>query len=101
MLNERRQRHDPFAEAPTTMKDSPSAQAAHRGSPSKAIVFGLLLLSLLALLLAPSLMPASYSWFRHTTSVSAAQGISGAWLARLGFLLFGFALFRLSAGLSG
>ena len=81
------------------MKDSPGAQAAHCGSPSKATIYGLLLLSILALLLAPSLMPASYSWFRHTTSESAAQGVPGAWLARLGFLLFGFAVIWMSAGL--
>jgi len=46
--------------------------------------------SLLALLFAPGLMPESYSWLGHTTSESAAQGVPGAWLARLGFLLFGF-----------
>lgn len=49
----------------------------------------LLVASLLALLLAPTQMPAGYSWLRHTTSESAAQGTPGAWLARLGFLLFG------------
>jgi hypothetical protein len=46
--------------------------------------------SALALAVAPVLMPTSYSWIVHTTSESAAQGIEGAWLARLGFLLFGF-----------
>ncbi|HEY7563713.1 MAG TPA: DUF998 domain-containing protein [Acidimicrobiia bacterium] len=45
--------------------------------------------SALALTCAPILMPESYSWLSHTTSESAAQGLSGAWLARLGFLLFG------------
>lgn len=53
---------------------------------------GLLFISFLALLLAPLQMPASYSWLHHTTSESAAQGIAGAWLARLGFLLFGLAV---------
>jgi hypothetical protein len=53
---------------------------------------GLLLLSASALGLAPRLMPASYDWLRHTTSESAAQGVTGAWLARLGFLLFGLAV---------
>jgi hypothetical protein len=52
----------------------------------------LLLLSASALGLAPRLMPASYDWLRHTTSESAAQGVTGAWLARLGFLLFGLAV---------
>ena len=55
-------------------------------------IAGLLLTSLLALLLAPTQMPASYDWLRHTTSESGAQGITGAWLARLGFLLFGLAI---------
>lgn len=60
---------------------------------------GLLLLSFLALLLAPWQMPASYSCLRHTTSESAAQGIPGAWLARLGFLLFGLTVLWQSASL--
>ena len=34
-------------------------------------------------------MPADYSWIAHTTSEPAAQGVEGACLARLGFLLFG------------
>lgn len=56
------------------------------------VVAGLLLVSFLALLLAPMQMPASYSWLHHTTSESGAQGIMGAWQARLGFLLFGLAV---------
>ncbi|WP_420641298.1 DUF998 domain-containing protein [Candidatus Leptofilum sp.] len=52
----------------------------------------LLILSALALLLAPSQMPASYDWLQHTTSESAAQGVEGAWLARLGFMIFGLAV---------
>lgn len=58
----------------------------------RVIVVGLLLASFLALLLAPTQMPASYDWLQHTTSESGAQGIAGAWLARLGFLLFGLAV---------
>ncbi len=50
-----------------------------------------------ALALAPLLMPDSYSWVSHTTSESAAQGVSGAWLARLGFLMFGLAVLWLTA----
>ncbi|MFC2023578.1 DUF998 domain-containing protein [Chloroflexota bacterium] len=60
---------------------------------------GLLVISFLALLLAPSLMPAGYSWVRHTTSESAAQGIQGAWLARLGFLVFGWTVVWISVRL--
>ena len=67
--------------------------------PWKLALF-FLIVSVLALLIAPLQMPASYSWLRHTTSESAAQGISGAWLARLGFLLFGLTVFWLSAGLA-
>jgi hypothetical protein len=53
-------------------------------------------LSALALALAPLLMPASYSWIANTTSESAAQGVHGAWLARLGFLLFGLSVLALA-----
>ena len=53
--------------------------------------------SALALALAPLLMPDAYSWVSHTTSESAAQGVSGAWLARLGFLMFGLAVLWLTA----
>ena len=45
--------------------------------------------------LAPTLMPESYSWVSHTTSDSAAQGVDGAWLARLGFLFFGLGVLAL------
>lgn len=49
----------------------------------------LLMLSVVCLTLAPTLMPDSYSWVQHTTSESAAQGVAGAWMARLGFVAFG------------
>ena len=52
----------------------------------------LLVLSATALSLAPLLMPDSYSWLSNFISESAAQGVRGAWLARLGFLTFGFAV---------
>ena len=65
-------------------------------APSPPTPVGLAALSLtgllgsaVALALAPALMPADYSWVTHTTSESAAQGVEGAWLARLGLLLFG------------
>lgn len=67
--------------------------------PSRAIGVGLLVVSILALLLAPTRMPASYSWMRHTTSESAAQGVTGAWLARLGFLVFGLTVIWISGRL--
>ncbi|MDJ1431459.1 DUF998 domain-containing protein [Halostagnicola sp. A-GB9-2] len=60
-------------------------------------VLACLVTSALALAFAPVLMPAGYSWISHTTSESAAQGINGAWLARLGFLLFGLGVIWLAA----
>jgi hypothetical protein len=38
------------------------------------------------------LMPESYSWYAHTTSESAAQGVPWAWVARSGFFVFGLAV---------
>lgn len=55
-----------------------------------------LAISAASLALAPTLMPESYSWTSHTTSESGAQGVHGAWLARLGFLLLGFAVIWLA-----
>lgn len=51
-----------------------------------------LIFSALCLLFAPLLMPESYDWVKHTTSESGAQDIEGAWLARLGFVLYGLAI---------
>lgn len=48
------------------------------------------------LAIAPVLMPASYSWLSKTTSESAAQGVAGAWVARLGFSVFGLSVLLLS-----
>ena len=56
----------------------------------------LLAASATALAIAPALMPESYSWVSNGTSESAAQGVNGAWLARLGFLLFGLAVLSLA-----
>jgi hypothetical protein len=55
-------------------------------------IVALLVAALAAFALAPTLLPASYSWVEHGISESAAQGIDGAWLARLGFLCFGLAV---------
>jgi hypothetical protein len=41
-------------------------------------------------------MPASYSWVGHSISESAGQGVQDAWVARLGFLLLGFAVLLLA-----
>lgn len=60
---------------------------------------GILLLlasSATALSVAPFVMPDDYSWLSNAISESAAQGVSGAWVARLGFLSFGFAVLWLT-----
>lgn len=72
-------------EVPRPSRALPAAVAAALGA------------SALALTLAPTRMPDSYHWIAHTTSESAAQGLDGAWVARLGFLLFGFAVLALAA----
>ena len=48
-----------------------------------------LALSMLLLALAPLAMPPSYSWVELGLSEAAAQGLSGAWVARGGFVLLG------------
>ncbi|MDH3299441.1 MAG: DUF998 domain-containing protein [Acidimicrobiia bacterium] len=45
-----------------------------------------------AFAIAPTLIPESFSWIEHGISESAAQGIDGAWLARLGLILYGLAV---------
>lgn len=63
--------------------------------PVAYVVFLMLLSSVIALLYAPLIMPVSYDWISHTTSESGAQGIEGAWLSRLGFLIYGFSVLLL------
>lgn len=63
---------------------------------SRALIFFLLLSSAAAFLVAPFAIAPSYSWVRYSISESAAQGLVGAWVARLGFLLFGFGVLWLS-----
>ncbi|OIO66700.1 MAG: hypothetical protein CO186_06315 [Zetaproteobacteria bacterium CG_4_9_14_3_um_filter_49_83] len=45
---------------------------------------------------APLLMPEDYSWISHVISESAAQNLPGAWVARSGFIVFGFAVLWLA-----
>ncbi|MFZ0627386.1 MAG: DUF998 domain-containing protein [Acidimicrobiia bacterium] len=56
------------------------------------LVIWLLLLSMLAVALAPLLMPDSYSWLVNTISESGGQGVHGAWVTRSGFLLTAIAV---------
>jgi hypothetical protein len=67
--------------------------------PSMGIL-ALLTLSVAALAGAPLAVEDGYSVVEHTVSESAAQGVEGAWLARLGFLLLGSGVAWLTA-LSG
>ena len=72
------------------------------GQNNRFAVSGVILLlaaSALSLLGASLLMPESYSWLSNTTSESAAQGVEGAWLARLGFLEFGLAVLWLATSM--
>lgn len=74
---------------------SPTPERSRRAAALGVLL--LLVLSATSVLTAPLIMPEGYSWLSHTTSESAAQGIRGAWLARLGFLFFGLAVIWLSA----
>lgn len=67
------------------------------GATTAGVVLGLLVGSLVCVALAPTLMPDSYSIVEHSISESAAQGVEGAWLARTGFLLLGFAVLVLAS----
>lgn len=59
----------------------------------------LLVLSAVSIVAAPLLIPQSYSWVSNYISESAAQNLTNAWVARLGFLLFGVAVLWLSTAL--
>ena len=49
----------------------------------------LLLISGVLFLMAPLAMPADYSWVSNSISESGAQGLTGAWVTRLGFICMG------------
>jgi hypothetical protein len=59
---------------------------------SRYCIVGLLAVSAACLLAAPMAMPTGYSWLSNAISESAAQGMDSAWIARAGFLAFGFAV---------
>lgn len=56
-------------------------------------IVGAFLVSMICLVLAPTVLPEGYSVVAHTTSEAAAQATDGAWLARTGLFLFGLAVF--------
>ncbi|MEZ4570799.1 MAG: DUF998 domain-containing protein [Thermomicrobiales bacterium] len=74
------------------MQDGQARSPEHWPKIECLFVLATLAISMLALGIAPLLMPDAYSWVANTTSESAAQGIEDAWLARLGFLLFGWSV---------
>lgn len=63
--------------------------------PRSAVLL-MLALSAVLLMLAPAAVPDDYSWVAHTLSEAAAQGVPGAWVARLGLALFGAGVLALS-----
>lgn len=65
------------------------------GSPERQwrlVLLVALALSMLLFALAPLALPPSYSWVKLGVSEAAAQGLSGAWIARGGFVLLGLAV---------
>ncbi|MCG6872923.1 MAG: DUF998 domain-containing protein [Gammaproteobacteria bacterium] len=73
-------------------------QPATRLGPAivRSVIIALLLSSAACIFLAPLAMPGGYSWLYHSISESAAQGLRHAWIARMGFLLFGLAVLWLA-----
>jgi hypothetical protein len=72
-----------------------TSRAAGRRVTAAAVLV-LLAGSAAAVVIATAVMPQSYSWVRHSVSESAGQGVPDAWIARLGFLLLGFAVLLLA-----
>jgi len=66
------------------------------GRAVKAVIVALLVVSAVTVVMAARAMPEGYSWRAHSISESAAQGLRSAWIARLGFLCFGFAVAALA-----
>lgn len=76
-----------------SLRNAPAPNIRLSG-PALAVVG--LVASVFALAAAPFLMPEGYSWTSNTISESAAQGLPGAWMARLGFVLFGLSVILLA-----
>lgn len=75
----------------------PARSSTHKRTHTGIIM--LLALSAISILIAPLIMPAGYSWSTNFISESAAQNLDGAWVARMGFLFFGFAVLWLTISL--
>ena len=78
--------------SPDSAKHAPAAGGRSLPGLAGLGVIALLIGALVAFGLAPTLLPDSYSWTEHGVSESAAQGIDGAWLARMGFISYGLAV---------
>lgn len=70
--------------------------ADRRSIAGSVAVLVLLGVSAVALAAVPAVLDESYSWVEHTTSQAGGQGVHGAWMARLGFVLFGLAVIWLA-----
>lgn len=66
------------------------------GVPAGWVILAGLVASAVAISVAPTMMPPGYSYVSQTTSESAAQGLHGAWVARLGFVCFGLSVIFLA-----
>ena len=87
--------------ARTTNARSAAAASANDGTSRRpdvvtGVVVALLAASAVAVVIGTTLMPASYSWVRHSVSEAVGQGVHDAWVTRLGFLLLGFAVLLLA-----
>ncbi len=69
---------------------------SERSDHGGVVVIAMLVVSATFVGVAPALMPAGYSWRKHGISESAAQGVDGAWMGRMAFLLFGLAVIWLA-----
>ncbi|MDH3376980.1 MAG: DUF998 domain-containing protein [Gammaproteobacteria bacterium] len=76
---------------------APTRLPTHRFTGAAILL--LLVASAVSVFVSPLTMPQGYSWISNVISESAAQGLTGAWVARLGFLLFGFAVLWLTISL--
>ena len=59
---------------------------------ARILIPSLLIISAILIFTAPLAMPDDYSFISNVISESAAQRVEGAWIARLGFILFGLAV---------
>lgn len=85
-------RQEPRERHNTGLMTSSPERMDQRGIAGFTAVLVLLGVSAVALAVAPVVLDESYSWVEHTTSQAGGQGVDGAWMARLGFLLFGLAV---------